>query len=69
MIPADFDYVAPDSLEGVLRALAEGGEDAKPLGVTYIDMPLTPMRVWQAIQDAGGAPTTPPPATSDGGAA
>src|ERR671933_959399 len=24
----------------------------KPLGVTYIDMPLTPMRVWQAIQEA-----------------
>jgi carbon-monoxide dehydrogenase large subunit len=24
----------------------------RPLGVTYIDMPLTPMRVWQAIQDA-----------------
>jgi carbon-monoxide dehydrogenase large subunit len=29
----------------------------RPLGVTYIDMPLTPMRVWQAIQEAneGGA--------------
>jgi carbon-monoxide dehydrogenase large subunit len=26
----------------------------KPLGVTWIDMPLTPMRVWQAIQQAGG---------------
>jgi aerobic carbon-monoxide dehydrogenase large subunit len=24
----------------------------RPLGVTYIDMPFTPMRVWQAIQDA-----------------
>ena len=24
----------------------------RPLGVTYLDMPLTPMRVWQAIQDA-----------------
>jgi carbon-monoxide dehydrogenase large subunit len=31
----------------------------RPLGVTYIDMPLTPMRVWQAIQaaqDGGGGP-------------
>jgi hypothetical protein len=23
--------------------------------VTYLDMPLTPMRVWQAIQEARGA--------------
>jgi carbon-monoxide dehydrogenase large subunit len=26
----------------------------RPLGVDYLDMPLTPMRVWQAIQDAKG---------------
>jgi carbon-monoxide dehydrogenase large subunit len=26
----------------------------RPLGVTYINMPLTPMRVWAAIQDAKG---------------
>jgi carbon-monoxide dehydrogenase large subunit len=26
----------------------------RPLGVTYINMPLTPMRVWGAIQDARG---------------
>jgi carbon-monoxide dehydrogenase large subunit len=26
----------------------------RPLGVTYVDMPLTPMRVWQAIQQAQG---------------
>ena len=26
----------------------------RPLGVTYIDMPLTPMRIWQAIQAARG---------------
>jgi len=26
----------------------------KPLGVTWIDMPLTPIRVWEAIQDAQG---------------
>jgi len=24
----------------------------KPLGVDFINMPLTPMRVWQAIQEA-----------------
>jgi aerobic carbon-monoxide dehydrogenase large subunit len=26
----------------------------RPLGVDYINMPLTPIRVWQAIQDANG---------------
>jgi len=26
----------------------------RPLGVTFIDMPLTPMRVWQAINEAKG---------------
>jgi aerobic carbon-monoxide dehydrogenase large subunit len=27
----------------------------QPLGVTSIDMPLTPMRVWQAIQEGGAS--------------
>jgi carbon-monoxide dehydrogenase large subunit len=27
----------------------------RPLGVTYIDMPLTPMRVWQAIHEGGAS--------------
>jgi carbon-monoxide dehydrogenase large subunit len=26
----------------------------RPLGVTYMNMPLSPMRVWAAIQDAAG---------------
>jgi carbon-monoxide dehydrogenase large subunit len=26
----------------------------RPLGVTYLDMPLTPMRVWEAINEAKG---------------
>ena len=26
----------------------------RPLGVTFVDMPLTPMRIWQAIHTAGG---------------
>jgi carbon-monoxide dehydrogenase large subunit len=37
----------------------------RPLGVTYIDMPLTPMRVWQAIQAAKGGGDGPP-ATEQG---
>jgi carbon-monoxide dehydrogenase medium subunit len=31
MIPAEFDYVAPESLDAALAALREGGEDAKVL--------------------------------------
>jgi carbon-monoxide dehydrogenase large subunit len=35
----------PTIVNAVLDAL-------RPLGVTHIDMPVTPLRVWQAIQDA-----------------
>jgi carbon-monoxide dehydrogenase large subunit len=28
----------------------------RPLGVTYINMPLSPMRVWEALQAEGGVP-------------
>jgi carbon-monoxide dehydrogenase large subunit len=35
----------PTMVNAVIDAL-------RPLGVTYMDMPLTPMRVWQAIQEA-----------------
>jgi len=24
----------------------------RPLGVTYMNMPLSPMRIWEAIQEA-----------------
>jgi aerobic carbon-monoxide dehydrogenase large subunit len=30
----------------------------RPLGVSYVDMPLTPMRIWQAIHTAGGPAAT-----------
>jgi aerobic carbon-monoxide dehydrogenase large subunit len=39
---------SPAVLNAVVDAL-------RPLGVTYIDMPLTPLRVWRAIQEAAGA--------------
>jgi carbon-monoxide dehydrogenase large subunit len=32
----------------------------RPLGIDYIDMPLTPMRVWEAIQGAQGQGSGPP---------
>jgi carbon-monoxide dehydrogenase large subunit len=38
---------SPTVVNAVIDAL-------RPLGVDYIDMPLTPMRVWQAIQEARG---------------
>jgi hypothetical protein len=39
--------------------------------VDYIDMPLTPLRVWQAIQEAqgvGGGPRATEQGVSDSGA-
>jgi aerobic carbon-monoxide dehydrogenase large subunit len=38
---------SPTIVNAVIDAL-------RPLGVDYIDMPVTPMRVWQAIQAAQG---------------
>jgi aerobic carbon-monoxide dehydrogenase large subunit len=31
----------------------------RPLGVTYINMPLSPMRVWETIQEAKGKAGAP----------
>ncbi|MDX6376080.1 MAG: aerobic carbon-monoxide dehydrogenase medium subunit [Gaiellaceae bacterium] len=45
MIPADFDYVAPDTLEDALRALADGGEDAKVLAGGHSLIPLMKLRL------------------------
>jgi carbon-monoxide dehydrogenase medium subunit len=45
MIPAEFDYVAPDSLDAALRALAHGGEDAKALAGGHSLLPLMKMRL------------------------
>jgi len=39
--------VPPAVINAILDALA-------PLGITHIDMPASPMRVWEAIQKAGG---------------
>jgi aerobic carbon-monoxide dehydrogenase large subunit len=50
----------PAVVSAVLDAL-------KPLGVTEIDMPLTPMRVFDAIQAAGGGGGGTAPAEEGGG--
>jgi carbon-monoxide dehydrogenase medium subunit len=45
VIPADFDYVAPASLEEALQALREGGEDAKVLAGGHSLLPLMKLRL------------------------
>ena len=45
MIPAEFDYVAPASLDEALAALREGGEDAKVLAGGHSLLPLMKLRL------------------------
>ena len=45
MIPAPFEYVAPDSLDDAIRALAEGGEEAKLLAGGHSLLPLMKLRL------------------------
>ena len=45
MIPPEFDYVAPESLDEVLAALREGGEDAKLLAGGHSLLPLMKLRL------------------------
>jgi aerobic carbon-monoxide dehydrogenase medium subunit len=45
VIPPEFDYTAPDSLDGALKALADGGDGAKVLAGGHSLLPLMKMRV------------------------
>ena len=45
MIPAEFDYVAPDTLEDAISALRGGGEDAKLLAGGHSLLPLMKLRL------------------------
>lgn len=45
MIPASLDYVAPDSVAGVLAALNDGGEDAKLLAGGQSLLPVLRLRL------------------------
>src|SRR3954453_19155219 len=45
MIPAEFDYVAPDTLDEALTALSQGGEDAKLLAGGHSLLPLMKLRL------------------------
>jgi aerobic carbon-monoxide dehydrogenase medium subunit len=44
VIPAPFDYEAPESLEQAIRMLHESGEDAKPLAGGHSLLPLMKLR-------------------------
>jgi carbon-monoxide dehydrogenase medium subunit len=45
MIPAEFDYTAPESLEDAIKALVDGGEDAKLLAGGHSLIPLMKLRL------------------------
>ncbi|ASR35132.1 carbon monoxide dehydrogenase [Prauserella marina] len=45
MIPAPFEYVAPSTVDDAVRALAEGGEDAKVLAGGQSLLPVLRMRL------------------------
>jgi carbon-monoxide dehydrogenase medium subunit len=45
VIPAEFDYVAPASLQEALTALADGGEDAKIIAGGHSLLPLMKLRL------------------------
>jgi carbon-monoxide dehydrogenase medium subunit len=45
MIPAEFDYVALDSLDDVIGALRDGGEDAKLIAGGHSLLPLMKLRL------------------------
>jgi len=45
----------PAVMNAVVNAL-------RPLGITHLDMPATPDRLWHAVRDAEGAEKTPPEA-------
>ncbi len=45
MIPAEFDYVAPDTLDQAIRVLVENGEEAKLLAGGHSLLPLMKLRL------------------------
>jgi carbon-monoxide dehydrogenase medium subunit len=45
MIPAEFDYVAPETLEETIRTLVQGGEEAKLLAGGHSLIPLMKLRL------------------------
>jgi len=58
VIPAEFDYVRPGSVDEALSALREGGEDAKLLAGGHSLLPLMKLRLAAPtlLVDLGGVP-------------
>ena len=58
MIPAQFDYVRPSSLDEAVRALSEGGDDVKLLAGGQSLLPVLRLRMAapELIVDLGGIP-------------
>ncbi|NEC48892.1 xanthine dehydrogenase family protein subunit M, partial [Actinospica acidiphila] len=58
MIPPAFDYVRPHTVEEAVRALADGGEDAKVLAGGQSLLPLMRLRMAfpQLLVDTGRIP-------------
>ena len=58
MIPAEFDYVRPGSIDEALAALRDGGEDAKILAGGHSLLPLMKLRLAAPtlLVDLGGVP-------------
>jgi carbon-monoxide dehydrogenase medium subunit len=58
MIPAEFDYARPSSVEEALTALRDGGEDAKLLAGGHSLLPLMKLRLAAPtlLVDLGGVP-------------
>jgi aerobic carbon-monoxide dehydrogenase medium subunit len=58
VIPAEFDYVRPGSVDEALAALREGGEDAKLLAGGHSLLPLMKLRLAAPtlLVDLGGVP-------------
>ena len=56
MIPAKFDYVRPGSLDDAVRALADGGDDAKIIAGGQSLLPLLRLRLSfpELLVDVGG---------------
>ena len=56
MIPAKFDYAKPGSLDEAVRALADGGEDAKVIAGGQSLLPLLRLRLSfpDLLVDVGG---------------
>src|ERR1700690_138573 len=56
VIPAKFDYVRPGSVDEAIRALAEGGDDAKVIAGGQSLMPLLRLRLAypDLLVDVGG---------------